>query len=114
MSETLSRPAELPRRVRRKRVLLKSVIADRSGARLFDCTILDVSDDGARIRLSDKCELPAVYYLINVPARLAHEVLTIWRNNTQVGVRFVTTIPVTAATDPALRFLRRLWLQAAG
>jgi len=113
MSEITAQPAQSPRRARRKRVLMKSVVADVSGTRLFDCTILDVSEDGARIALPAKCELPGIYYLINVPARLAYEGVTVWRNSNRVGVRFATAIPVTGKTDPALAFLRRLWLQAA-
>jgi hypothetical protein len=113
MSQAQIQRTELARRTRRKRVLMQSVIADVSGSHLFDCTILDVSDEGARIRLSAKYELPKIYYLINVPARLAYEAVTVWRNSTQVGVRFAKTIPVAATTDPALAFLRRLWLQAA-
>jgi hypothetical protein len=113
MNQTERRPAQSARRTRRKRVLMKGVIADASGTYLFDCTFLDVSEDGARIRLPDKCELPAIYFLVNVPARLGYEALTVWRNSGKVGVRFARVIPVTGGTDPSLAFLRRLWLRAA-
>jgi hypothetical protein len=112
MTEVRSQRVESARRTRRKRVLMNGVIADISGKRLFDCTLVDISEDGARIRLPAKCQLPASYYLINVPARLAYQAVTVWRNSAQVGIRFANIIPVSGGNDPALVFLRRLWFQA--
>jgi hypothetical protein len=113
MTEAQTQRTELARRSRRKRVLMKGVIADTSGKRLFDCTFVDVSEDGARIRLPSKCELPTIFYLINVKARLAYESAVAWRNAGQVGIRFANTIPISGDSDPNLAFLRRLWIQAA-
>src|SRR2546423_7406863 len=113
MGEAVSQSPDCPRRARRKRVLLRGVISDLPGTRHFDCTFRDLTDEGARIQLPAKCETPAIYYLINVPARLAYEAVTVWRKGDEAGVRFARIIRLTAAADPALAFLCRLWLEAA-
>lgn len=102
-----------PRRARRKRVLMVGVICDLSGTRLCDCTFLDISDEGARIRLSARCDIPAIFFLINVRGRRAYEAVSAWREDGQAGVRFARTIALTSICDPAHAFLCRIWLEAA-
>jgi hypothetical protein len=113
MDEADLQSVESPRRARRKRVLMAGVISDLPGTRHFNCTILDITDEGARILLLAKFELPPVFYLINVPARLAYEGVKVWRKGDKTGVRFARTIPLTGKADPAHALLCRLWLQAA-
>ena len=112
MGEATSESALAARRARRKRVLMRALISDLPGTRHFNCTIVDLNDEGARIQVPAKFELPLAFYLINVPARLAYEGVRVWRKGDKAGVRFSRMIPLTSA-DPAHAFLCRLWLQAA-
>lgn len=69
---------------------------------------------GARILVPAKCDLPAIYYLINVPARHAYEALTVWRKGDRAGIRLARIIPPYRGTpNPHMAFLCRLGHQAA-
>ncbi len=52
------------------------------------CDIMELSIDGARVRLPDAAQLPDKLWLINVSNWLAHEVTVIWRKTTTAGVSF--------------------------
>jgi hypothetical protein len=97
----------------RKRVLLTGIIAYDEGAHSFHCTIRNLSESGARLAVTDNALFPSDFYLINVRDRVAYDAKLVWNKRSEIGVTFKATIPLASITDPALAFLKRLWLAKA-
>jgi hypothetical protein len=80
-------PRETPERrtSRRRQVLKRADIIWRKGLAI-DCTVLDISDEGAGLKLRDT--VPDIFMLVlddvSLPCRV------VWRKANQVGVRFLT------------------------
>ena len=97
----------------RKSVLLTGIVALESGQRSFDCTIRDLSQSGARIVAPPNARLPDSFYLINIRDRIAYQAKLVHSDANGAGVCFQKTLPLSLLTDPALTFLKRLWLSKA-
>ena len=106
-SETERRPS------RRKPGLLPGIIAYEGGRQSLDCTIRDLSESGARVVMPKNAIFPSRFYLINVRDRVSHEAKVIWCGASEAGLAFIATLPLTEGLDPALSFLRRMWLERA-
>lgn len=100
------------RLAKRKRVLLSGKIAYGDGAFSCDCSIRDISAEGARIGISGATMLPKYFYLIDLRQGSAYDCEVVWRNASQTGVRFRNAIELAANRDPSLAFLRRLYVEA--
>ena len=98
---------------RRKDVSLSALLACDGGKQVVPCTIRDVSDSGARIALSRQPQFPATLYLINLRDRSAHEARVTWCGTAEAGLAFTRNFALNAITDPALAFLRRIWMNHA-
>jgi hypothetical protein len=97
----------------RKRVLLTGIVVYGNGAHSFHCTIRNLSETGARLAVDGNAQFPSDFYLINIRDRVAHEVKLVWNRGAEIGVTFKSTIPLGGITDPALAFLKQLWLTKA-
>ena len=97
----------------RKRVLLTGIVAYASGAHSFHCTFRNLSETGARLTVGHNTQFPSDFYLINIRDRVAYDVKVIWNSGTEIGVTFKNTLPLASITDPALAFLKQLWLTKA-
>jgi hypothetical protein len=111
-------PPELPppadrRPGRRRRVLLGGRVSYHDGTQVFDCSIRDLSDGGARITVPSTQVLPTQVYLINLRDRLAYESLVVWKRGGEAGLSFVKTLQVGDLGDSHLGYLKRLWLERA-
>lgn len=107
-------PKVLERRPkRRKRVLLGGMIASSDGARRFDCTIRDLTEDGARIEVHSSCLLEGQFYFLNIRDRTAHLVRVAWRSHKEIGLIFIERIALAGALSPHHLFLKELWLARA-
>ena len=104
------------RRSTRKRTFLKGKILFNAGASSIDCLVRDLSDEGARIELSETSTLPEVFDL-HIPQRDATYRSTLrWRHDGLIGVTFGEPAaasppppPPAAAIDVSLQVvLRRL------
>ena len=100
------------RSARRRRVLLSGKIAYSDGAFSYDCTIRDLSASGARLGIPGATVLPKEFFLLNLREGTAYACEVIWRNAAHTGVRFHDVFALSNATDPGLRFLRRLYVEA--
>ncbi len=71
---------------------------------LLDCTIIDLSDGGARIELTADIILPASFYLrIPIEQPIAQAFL-VWRSRRTIGVQFVARWSrATDVPDPLVR-----------
>ena len=94
----------------RRRVLLPGLVVYRAGAYTCECTIRSLSPSGARIAMSEHLEIPERFYLLNVRDGVAYDAQVVWRDCTNVGVRFDSTILLAPNTDLVVRRLRELWL----
>ncbi|HKQ11620.1 MAG TPA: PilZ domain-containing protein [Rhizomicrobium sp.] len=97
----------------RKRVLLTGIIAYANGAHSFHCTIRNLSETGARLAVGNNAQFPSDFYLINIRDRIAYNAKLVWNRGTEIGVTFENTLPLAGITDPALAFLKQLWLTKA-
>ena len=63
------------------------------GSQPRDCTVLDVSEDGARIIVSSPAELPKEFWLVLSADRMRRrQCRIVWSSDTQVGVRYLGAI----------------------
>jgi len=106
------RPAER-RPKTRKQVLLTGIIASPGGDSSVDCTIRDLSETGAKIVAARGAQIPAHFYLINIRDRVAYEAELVRSDASQAGVVFKKTLPLSGLTNPALGFLKRMWMSKA-
>lgn len=112
-------PPELPPRVdrrrseHRRRVLLGGCVTFNDGANVFDCTIRDLSDGGARITVPGHQPIARQVFLINIRDRVVFEAQVMWNRGGQAGLSFQKKLPLMELTDKRLDYLKRLWLDRA-
>ena len=102
-------PAERRQPKPRRRVLLSGLVTWSDGARSFQCTIRNLTDNGARISLPPGQTVPTNIHFINVRERTAHEALVVWNNGSDAGIAFVKTYSLANLNEPKLEYLNRLW-----
>lgn len=100
------------RRARRPRVLLTGKVVHGAAWLTVDCTIRDLTEDGARLRLSGPAALSAPLVLIEVGSGRAHECEVTWRRLPEVGVKFLRSDDLRASSRPELGRIRRIWLDS--
>jgi hypothetical protein len=108
-------PAQAPRpedsrSARRNRVLMDGAVVYAQGARSLDCTIRDLSETGARVRLSGPEPVPEQIMLIQMRTGIAYEATVAWARGRDLGLTFVAAHPLDENCPHALAPLRRLWL----
>jgi hypothetical protein len=63
------------------------------GSQLRSCTVLDVSEDGARVIVASSAVLPKEFWLIlNKDGTRRRRCRMVWRSVTQVGVQYLGAI----------------------
>ena len=98
----------------RRRVLLGGIVSFGQGAHWFDCTIRDMTKDGARLGISEIRQIPTNFYLIVVRDQIARGATVVWHKGVVLGVALAHSIDLSQGLDPALGFLRKQWLERAG
>lgn len=98
---------------RRRDVLLPGLLACDGGRLVLHCTIRDLAESGARIALARQPQFPATLYLINLRDRTAHQANVTWCGAAEAGLAFSKSFALNGITDPALGFLRRIWMNHA-
>lgn len=77
------------RRKRRRSFHYNARIETHDDAELIPCTILDVSDIGARLQLQDESELPPNFVLLLTPnGGPRRQCRVVWQTGVAVGVEF--------------------------
>ena len=78
-------------------------------------TVRDLHEHGARVRLATILPLPSRLTLIVGRDGDAYDAEVVWKNGTELGVKFLAKLDVTRKSeDPNAVVLRRLWLTMAG
>lgn len=76
------------RRVHRRRILKSGSIIINSGYSKFDCTVRNLNENGALLKMSDVTELPSRFELEIDGDGIARAVEVVWKHDTQIGVSF--------------------------
>jgi len=106
-------PAAERRPSPRSRVLLSGIVVYGDGAYSFDCAFRNLSATGARLAMGKNMQFPSQFFLINIRDRVAYDCEVVWNKAGEVGVTFKATIGLSTITDPALGYLKKLWLAKA-
>jgi len=83
------------------------------GAQVFDCSIRDLSEGGARVTVPATQPLPSHVYLINLRDGLAYESVVVWKRGSEAGLSFLKTHQVGELGGTELAYLKRLWVERA-
>ena len=97
----------------RRRVLLGGKMVEPDGAFSTSCTIRDLNDAGAKVRLPAPVPVGEHVYLIELRSGVAHQVKVAWRKNGDMGLSYEREVVLEESSDPRIRMLRRLWLGGA-
>ena len=77
----------------RKRTRLRSgKVLDTKNKFLIECLVHDRSPQGARLRLVANVSAPNRIRLFDDESKVVRDARVVWRNNQDLGVRFMTTI----------------------
>lgn len=97
----------------RQRVLLAGKLANADATETIDCTIRNLSDDGAMIETTTPQLLPGVVHLMRVKDGAVWDVEVVWRRGARVGLKLKDRHDLRTATDRQLFALRAIWSQMA-
>lgn len=104
-------PPPLARRVKsRQRTLLRGIVVYADGRHTVDCTIRDLSEDGARLLLKSRQTIPSRFHLINFRSHTLHEAELVRVKGEELGVKLLSTLDLRAASDPALAQIKRIYM----
>ena len=78
------------RRSVRQNIQYPAWIDLRDGTPLYDCTVLDVSDNGVRLMLSVSIALPKYFHLVfNKEATRRRPCRLVWRLDNEIGLSYL-------------------------
>lgn len=101
----------------RKRTLLGGIIANRAGTVTWDCSVKNISETGAQIRLaSDQGKtfdqtIPTECVFVNLAEATAHTATVEWRRHPMFGLKFIESYELEGQTDSTMQFAKALWLE---
>ena len=80
------------RRSTRRRVEQPVLMTSVEGTIIGQCTMLDISSSGARLKINGEVDVPELFTLrlSKLDGKLKRHCTVAWRKDKQVGVRFVT------------------------
>jgi PilZ domain len=94
------------RKTPRRRVLKEGKIIFADGLRMLDCTIRDMSKEGAKLLISSTVGIPQTFDLFEKSTGLIYPATVAWRQMDSLGVRF--DAEPTNVRDPENRRYARL------
>jgi hypothetical protein len=98
------------RRAARHRVLLSGVVAHGPAGMTLDCAVRDLSETGARIRLTSPEDIWPPVALLILKTDKAYEAQIAWRHDNEVGLNFTGPLNVEQPTTELEKTLRRLMM----
>jgi hypothetical protein len=109
--KTQQPPVDRRRLPRSTRVLFSGVIVDLKGKAVLDCTIRDLSVDGAQVSVSKELVVNSEVYVVDAHNRAAHRSRVAWSARDRAGLSFLATIDLSRTLPPELDFLKRILLE---
>jgi len=84
----------------RSRTLKRGQVRIDGGKSLIDCTIRDLTETGAKLRIEDAFPLPPLFELFIVDAKAVWPARNAWQKGVDVGVEFFRTeVPAAIPTN---------------
>jgi hypothetical protein len=96
------------RQTRRQRTCLEGRIVFNHRQSTMDCLIRNLSGDGAKITLPDYAPLPDEFEIAVCRRREAYSAKIVWRNTTEIGLRFLRPTNDNVVSIELKRRIRRL------
>ena len=90
------------RRSIRENVQFPAWIDVGNGAALRDCTVLDVSEDGARVTVASPAQLPKEFYLVLSKHRTRRRCRLVWRSDEEVGLSYLGPLEFWRLPAPSI------------
>lgn len=106
-------PVDNKRRALRRRALLSGKIAYQNGKFTIPCTIRDISELGARVRVAEGQVLPTQVFLIDIREGCAYDSIIKWQRHPDAGLEFRNRIRLDANCPEEYRYLRRILIDAS-
>jgi len=75
----------------------------------INCTVTDISDGGARLRLPPGQYIPDEVWLMEVRSGIVSRAKVAWRGYPLIGLRFVTSDHVDELSGADGRIFKRIW-----
>lgn len=113
MSASNPQSTDARSRARRRTLLRGRICWGPHYAISADCTIRDLSETGAQLRLPPTQALPPSFALIHILEGTAYEAALAWRKGDLAGVKFLTSHDLKVPGARELLPLRRVWLALA-
>jgi hypothetical protein len=105
--ETATKPTKEQRRSPRRRVLKEGKLVFGLGHSVVDCTIDNMSEGGAHVRLISSHGVPQDFYLVEASRGIIHKAEVAWRTTTGIGLRLLGPLEDVAAREALMRKFRR-------
>jgi PilZ domain len=98
---------EEKRQSQRKRVLKPGKVVFGDFAMLYDCSVKDLSERGAKLRVEEGTRVPSEFYLYLPLLRQMYKAQVKWRRGELLGIRFEGgAIDISNHKDPRCTRLR--------
>jgi len=105
-------PSDDNRRARRHRALLGGKLAFGEGYFTVDCIVRDLSELGARVKVTDGQLLPPQLYFLELRSGEVHEARVVWRRHREIGLEFTAAHNLANPATGDLLILKRLWTES--
>ena len=90
----------------RRRVLKSGKLIFGRGHSTIDCTIDNMSEGGAHVRMSTTHGVPDTFYLVETTRQVIHHAGVAWRTTVGLGLRLLGTLEDAAMREAFLRKFR--------
>jgi hypothetical protein len=91
----------------RRRALKEGKLVFGATHSVIDCTIDNISDGGAHVRMSSSQGVPQDLYLVEASRGIIHKAQVSWRTPAGIGLKLLGPIEDAAAREALLRKFRR-------
>lgn len=95
------------RKTPRRRVLKEGKLIYGQSQAVVDCTIDNMSDGGAHIRMTSSHGVPEEFYLVEAARGVIHRAEVAWRTTTGMGLRLLGPLEDAAARAAFMRKFKR-------
>jgi hypothetical protein len=112
MPSDASADADCRRDKPRRRVLLAGKIVQDNGLSP-DCTIRNLTDSGAQIRVAPGQAIPDAFHLIEIRSGMAYRAEVAWRTPATAGLKLSGRLDLSLSGPATPIHLRKLWLGCA-
>jgi hypothetical protein len=105
--QALPKKGQIQRKSQRRRVLKDGKLIFGQSQSIIDCTIDNVSEGGAHVRVTSSHGVPEEFYLVETTKAVIHRAVVAWRTTTGIGLRILGPMEDVAAREALMRKFRR-------